>query len=155
MPEWPNRPVFTPLVAALGPDEHGDFGFHQGLGEHPNTFSEHIPILLLEQLANERRQIHPSLGHRRSTSVSSSPARENSRNDARWPLACPASAAYRISTTFWDSNRAGPVLGAHAPNGNVMTTLDGRLLPRRHEAGAAHRASSRTRDHAGYRDDTQ
>ena len=33
---------------------------------------------------------------------------KRSANDARWPLACPASAAYRISTTSWDSTCGAP-----------------------------------------------
>jgi hypothetical protein len=98
------RPVVAPLVA-FGPDQGRHLGVHNGLGEHPDAFPEDVPILLFEELANERREVHSGLGHRRITSVSSSPARENSRNDARWPLACPASAAYRISTTSWDSNQ--------------------------------------------------
>jgi hypothetical protein len=54
-------------------DQPGDVRFHQGLGEHPNPFSKDVAVLLLEELANERRQIHSGLGHRRNTSVSSFP----------------------------------------------------------------------------------
>jgi hypothetical protein len=96
--------LVTPLVA-LSAHQRRDLGLHQGLGEHPHPLAQDIAVLLFEKLANERGQIHPWLGHRRIISVSSSPARENSRNDARWPLACPASAAYRISTTSWDSDQ--------------------------------------------------
>jgi putative ABC transport system permease protein len=58
-------------TAALGADQTGDFRFHQRLGEHADAFSQDIAVLLLKQLANERRQIHSGLGHRVSTSVSS------------------------------------------------------------------------------------
>jgi hypothetical protein len=98
------RSVLTALVA-VRPHHCRHFGLHERLSEDPDAFPQDVAVLLFEQLANERREVHSGLGHRRITSVSSSPARENSRNDARWPLACPASAVYRISTTCWDSNR--------------------------------------------------
>ena len=62
-------------------------GFHQGLGEHPNPFPKDVALLLLEELANQRRQIHSGLRHRVNISVPSfSGQRENSRKDARWRL---------------------------------------------------------------------
>jgi hypothetical protein len=69
----------------LGADEIGDLRFHQRLREHADALPQHIAILFFEELANQRGQIHSGLGHRRNTSVSSSPARENSRKDVRWP----------------------------------------------------------------------
>ena len=47
-----------PLVRALIPlDAHqlGDLGLHQRLGEHSDPLAQYVPILLLQQLANERR----------------------------------------------------------------------------------------------------
>jgi len=41
------------------------------LREHPDALSQHVAILLLEELAHKRRQIHPRLRHRVNTSVSS------------------------------------------------------------------------------------
>ena len=81
------RPIARALVA-LGADQPRDLGFHQRLREHTNALPQHVPILLLEELANKRRQIHSGLGHRVNTSVCASPARENSRKDARWPSRC-------------------------------------------------------------------
>ena len=55
-----------PLVGALilaGAHQLGDFRLHQGLGEHLDAFSQHVPVVFFQQLANERRQIHPGLGH--------------------------------------------------------------------------------------------
>ena len=82
-------PIRGPLARALvplGTDQAGDLCFHQGLGEHPNPVPKDVAVLLLEELANERRQIHSGLRHRVNTSVCASPARENSRKDARWRL---------------------------------------------------------------------
>jgi hypothetical protein len=56
-----------PLVP-VGADQVRNLGFHQRLREDTDAFSQHIAILLLEELANKRRQIHSGLGHRRSTS---------------------------------------------------------------------------------------
>jgi len=61
--------MVVPFSWALRPDQAGDLGFHQCLGEHPNPFPQDIPVLLFEELANKRRQIHPWLGHRLNTSV--------------------------------------------------------------------------------------
>ena len=52
-----------PLVA-LGPDQAGDLGFHQRLGEHSDPFPQHVPVLFFQELAYTRRQIHPCVGHR-------------------------------------------------------------------------------------------
>jgi hypothetical protein len=38
----------------LRADQAGDLRLHQGLGEHPDALPEDVPILLLEELANER-----------------------------------------------------------------------------------------------------
>ena len=57
------RPILAALVA-LRADQRRDLRLHQRLGEHPDAFPQDIPILLFEQLANERRQIHPWFGHR-------------------------------------------------------------------------------------------
>ena len=59
-----------PLVP-VSTDQASDFRFHQRLRQHADAFPKDIPILLLEELANERRQIHSGSGHRRNTSVSS------------------------------------------------------------------------------------
>ena len=64
------RPLGRALVP-VGANQAGDLRFHQRLREHPDALPQHIPILLLEELANERRQIHSGLRHRRNTSVSS------------------------------------------------------------------------------------
>ncbi len=58
-------------LVPLGADQPGHLDFHQGLRQHPDAFPQHIPVLLLEELANERRQIHSGLGHRVNTSVTS------------------------------------------------------------------------------------
>ena len=63
-------PLGRPLVP-LRPNQPGDLRFHQRLREHADALPQHIPILLLEELANERRQIHSGLRHRVNTSVSS------------------------------------------------------------------------------------
>ena len=72
------HPVPVPVPRALGSplmavraDQPGDLRFHQGPREHADALPQHIPILPFEELANERRQIHSGLGHRRNTSVSS------------------------------------------------------------------------------------
>jgi hypothetical protein len=102
-----SRPFGRALVA-IGPNEPRHLRFHQRLREHSNAFAKDIPILLLEELANERRQIHSGFGHRRNTSVSSFSARENSRKDVRWPLPLSSRGqADRISTTSRDSNHVG------------------------------------------------
>ncbi|MNC84518.1 hypothetical protein D3C83_00740 [compost metagenome] len=51
-------------LMALGADQPGDLRLHQRLRQHSNPFAQDIAILLLEELANKRRQIHPWLGHR-------------------------------------------------------------------------------------------
>lgn len=88
----------------FGTHQRDHLGFHQCLGKNPNAFPQDVPVLLLPQLANDAdRSI---LGSAIAASVPSSPAKENSRKDAGWPLVCLASAAYRISTTPRDFNRA-------------------------------------------------
>ena len=51
-------------LVPLGPDQAGDLGFHQHLGEHADPFPEYVHVLLFQELAYKRRQIHPCLGHR-------------------------------------------------------------------------------------------
>jgi hypothetical protein len=70
----------------LGANQASDLRLHEGWRQHPDALPKDIAILLLDELANERRQIHSGLRHRVNTSVWASPARENSRKDARWRL---------------------------------------------------------------------
>ena len=65
------RRALAGALVTLSPNQAGDLRFHQRLREHPDAFPQHVPILLLEKLANERRQIHSGLGHRVNTSVTS------------------------------------------------------------------------------------
>ncbi len=59
-------PVRSPrALVAVRADQPGHLGLHQRLREHPDALAEHVAVLLLEQLANERGKIHPALGHRR------------------------------------------------------------------------------------------
>jgi hypothetical protein len=64
------RALRRPLVP-VGADEARHLRFHQRLREHPDAFPQDVPILFLEELANERRQIHSGFRHRVNTSVSS------------------------------------------------------------------------------------
>ncbi len=64
------RPLARALVP-LGADQPGDLRFHERLREHADALPQHIAILLLEELANKRRQIHSGLRPRVNTSVSS------------------------------------------------------------------------------------
>lgn len=68
-----------------------DLSFHQRLGEYPNAFPKDIPILLLEELANKRRQIHSGLAIVAAPPCRPSPARENSRNESYRDLRRPNS----------------------------------------------------------------
>src|SRR5262249_54069425 len=70
-----------------------DLGLHQRLGQHPNPFPEHVPVLLLEQLADERGKIHPPLGHRRPPLPCLCLAVENTRG--RCAMAVPFSTGRR------------------------------------------------------------
>jgi predicted nucleic acid-binding protein len=92
-------------LMALGTNQAGDFAFHERLREHPNPFPEHIPVLLLEELANKRRQIHPWFGHRVSTLRVCSSARRTHGTMHDGHFSCLAPWPYRISTTCGDSNR--------------------------------------------------
>jgi hypothetical protein len=38
------------------------------MGEHPLTFTQRVDVVLIQQLADERRDIHPEGGHRPSSS---------------------------------------------------------------------------------------
>src|SRR5439155_14087914 len=49
-------------------DLGGDLGLHHRLRKHPNTFTKRVDVVLLEQLADERRDVHPWGGHRPSSS---------------------------------------------------------------------------------------
>jgi hypothetical protein len=53
----------------LGANQTRDFRFHQRLRQHADAFAQDLAILLFQELANECRQIHSGLGHRRNTSV--------------------------------------------------------------------------------------
>ena len=48
------RPLPGALIP-LGAHQFGDLGLHQRLGEHADSLAQHVPILLLQQLANQRR----------------------------------------------------------------------------------------------------
>jgi hypothetical protein len=86
-------------------DQTGDLRLHQRLREYPDALPKDIPILLLEELANERRQIHSGLRHRVNTSVSSFSGQERTHGKMRdGGSRCLRRQAYRISTTIWDSN---------------------------------------------------
>ena len=56
----------APLVGR-GTDLAGDLGLHHRLGEHPDAFTQQIHVVFLEQLADERRDVHPGGGHRPSS----------------------------------------------------------------------------------------
>jgi hypothetical protein len=100
------RPVGRALVP-VGTDQTGHFRFHERLGEHPDALPQDIAILLLEQLANERRQIHSGLRHRVNISVSSFAGQERTHGKMRdGGSPCLRRRPYRISTTFGDSNPA-------------------------------------------------
>ena len=53
------KPVAIPRPLAgtfvpLGADQLGNLRVHQRLGEHTHALSQHVPILLPHQLANQR-----------------------------------------------------------------------------------------------------
>jgi hypothetical protein len=78
------RALATALVS-LGANESGDLALHQRLGQDANALAQHVPVLLLEQLANKRVQIILALAIViRPPCVLFWP--KNSRNDVRWPL---------------------------------------------------------------------
>ncbi len=59
------RAIVTSLVG-LGADLRAHLGVHQRLSEHANTFSQHIDVVVSKELAHERAEVHPVLGHRSS-----------------------------------------------------------------------------------------
>ena len=104
--------VRSPLRSCRSaPIRPGDLRLHQRLREHADAFPQHVAILLLEELANKRRQIHPWLGHRRQhlRVVLLLPERTHGKmRDGRFAVS--RGRPYRISTTSGDSNDevAGP-----------------------------------------------
>ena len=90
----------APLVGS-GADLAGDLGLHHRLGEHPNAFTQQIDVVFLEQLADERRDVHPGGGHRPSSS--DSPVVEDGGGLLRHGDFHPGSPP-RIPTTSRDAN---------------------------------------------------
>ena len=109
---------------AVSADQVGDLRLHQRPREDPHALAQHVALLLLQQLANERRQIHPGYGHPSSPFRACPSARRTHGNDAQWPLRCLHAATCRISTTFWGANWSigssswRPSMGAMAIGGS-------------------------------------
>src|SRR5262249_20931221 len=101
-------PVARALVAVRA-DEPRHLALHQRLGQDPNALTEDVPVLLLEQLADERGKIHLPLGHRLLL-PSVVFGRTDSGEDVRWPLLFHAAAASRFPPRpgTLPTPRAGP-----------------------------------------------
>ena len=84
-------------------DCRGPRRLHQRLGRHPNPFPEHVAVLLLEELANKRRQSLLDLVIVIVLRVLPSPERTHS-DDARWPSALSTPAASPNFHHVRDSN---------------------------------------------------
>src|SRR5918994_148174 len=93
-------PLRAPFVGG-GTDLRGDLGLHHRSGEHPDTFTQRVDVVLLEQLADERRDVHPGGGHRPSSSDSA--VVEDGGGPLRHGDFHPGSPP-RIPTTSWDAN---------------------------------------------------
>ncbi len=85
----------TPSSHVCRPDQRCELALHQGLGQPPDPFPQHVPVLLLQdlllqELANERRQIHPCCGyrHRPPCGVLFTRRTHGTMRDGRLP--CPA-----------------------------------------------------------------
>jgi CBS domain-containing protein len=129
------RPLPGALVP-LGADQARDFGLHEGLREHPDALPKDIPILLLEELANKRRQIHSGLRHRVNTSVCLLRPERTHGKMRDGGSCCLRRLVYRISTTCWDSNPSMKLEG-------VITDRD---ITVRHVA-AAHQRECNVHEH--------
>ncbi len=92
----------APLVGG-GADLVRDLGLHHRLGEHPDAFSERIDVVLLEQLADERRDVHAGRGHRPSSSDRFRLVDEDGGGHLRHGDFHPGSPP-RMSTTSRDAN---------------------------------------------------
>jgi hypothetical protein len=79
--------------------------FHQRLGQHADAFPQDVPVLLFEELANERGPIHAGLGdrHRPPCCVLPPERTHGTMRDGR--SRCLRPPTNRISTTSWDSNQ--------------------------------------------------
>ncbi len=58
----------TGAFVGSGADLRAHLGVHHHLGEHPNAITQQIHVVFFEQLADERRDVHPGGGHRPSSS---------------------------------------------------------------------------------------
>src|SRR5882724_11002582 len=69
--------------------------------EHPHALAQHIAVLLRQEFADERRKVHPPLGHHLLLRALRSPACAAGR--CRWPFPFPPRPPRLLSSNFHQS----------------------------------------------------
>src|SRR5262245_1217969 len=90
---------------------------HQRLRQYPHPLAQNVGLLLGQELAHERGEVHPPLGHRLLPHDLACPAITGGRCAMAILFSTPPSAApsFRISTTSGDTNSPGCETGPEGP----------------------------------------
>src|SRR4030095_863484 len=101
---------------------------HQRLRQYPHPLAQNVGLLLGQELAHERGEVHPPLGHRLLPHDLACPAITGGRCAVAILFSTPPSAAtsFTISTTSGDTNnRSGHTsMVAPAPASLIPRTLE-------------------------------